>query len=213
MPRYLTEAQFSRLETTIQTETSPNGDDDYFNRAWFYLLAHGGLRISEALNLRLGDCDFRHNRLRIRSGKGDRDRVIPITPQLKQVLVDYLVVRGSSATDHLLLARGKPVGYQLVYQRLQKFGQRAAIPQMSPHRLRHTLATLLINAGMPIVSLQKLLGHQNINETLIYARVHDETVRQQFAAAMKQVEAMAKTEPTPILLAEDWVETFPLPDV
>jgi site-specific recombinase XerD len=213
LPRYLTGDEFLRLETTIQTETSQNRYQDCFNQTWFYLLAHGGLRISEALNLRLGDCDFRHNRLRIRAGKGDRDRVIPITPQLKQVLIDYLAVRESSATDHLLLAHGEPVLYQLVYRRLQNFGQQAGIPDMSPHRLRHTLATLLINEGMPIVSLQKFLGHQDINQTLIYARVHNETIRQQFAAAMKQVEVIAKTEPAPVILKEEFTEAIPLPNV
>jgi integrase len=59
---------------------------------------------------------------------------------------------------------------------------------MTPHRLRHTLATMLINQGMPIVSLQKFLGHQDINKTMIYARVHDETVKEQFATAMNQIE-------------------------
>jgi integrase/recombinase XerD len=49
---------------------------------------------------------------------------------------------------------------------------------MAPHRLRHTLATMLINQGMPIVSLQKFLGHQDINKTMIYDRVHDETVKE-----------------------------------
>ena len=180
----------------------------------FNLLAHGGLRISEALNLRLADCDFRHNRLRIRSGKGDRDRVIPLTIPLQQVLIDYLAVRQSSATDHLLLIRNEPVRYQLVYRRLQNLGRQAGIPDMSPHRLRHTLATLLINEGMPIASLQKFLGHQDINQTLIYARVHDETIRQQFAAAMKQVEVIAKSEPVPImLLDDDSAAAIPLPDV
>lgn len=213
LPRYLTGDEFSRLVATLHTEPISNRDDVYFNRAWFYLLAHGGLRISEALNLRLGDCDFRHDRLRIRSGKGNRDRVIPITPQLKQVLIDYLVVRESSTTDHLLLVHSEPVLYQLVYRRLQQFGEQAGIPDMSPHRLRHTLATLLINEGMPIVSLQKFLGHQDINQTLIYARVHNGTIRQQFAAAMKQVETIAKAEPAPIILKEDLAEAIPLPDV
>jgi integrase len=61
---------------------------------------------------------------------------------------------------------------------------------MTPHRLRHTLATLLINQGMPIASLQKLLGHQDINKTMIYARVHDQTVKEQFSNAMNQIESM-----------------------
>ena len=65
---------------------------------------------------------------------------------------------------------------------------------MTPHRLRHTLATFLINQGMPITSLQKFLGHQDINKTLIYARVYDETVQAQFASAMAQIERIVVTD-------------------
>jgi integrase/recombinase XerD len=190
LPKYLTSDEYQRLEQVIRTETSPNRHRDWFNRAWFYLLAHGGLRISEALNLRLVDCDFSHGRLRIRSGKGDRDRVIPMTPKLVTLLQDYLAVRESAPTDHLLLYQRHPVNPKLVARRLRKFGQQADIEALSPHRLRHTLATLLINGGMRITSLQKFLGHQNINQTLIYARVHDETVREQFATAMAQIETI-----------------------
>ena len=79
--------------------------------------------------------------------------------------------------------------------RLRSFGNKAGIADATPHRLRHTIATLLVNQGMPILSLQKFLGHQDINQTLIYARVYDETVYQQFSEAMTQVET---------ILVADW---------
>jgi site-specific recombinase XerD len=149
--------------------------------------------------LRLSDVDLRAKRLRIRSGKGDRDRVLPMTPQLAAVLQDYLAVREPSATDHLLIYEGAALTASLIPDWLERFGSQAQIEPMSPHRLRHTLATFLINQGMPITSLQKFLGHQDINKTLIYARVYDETVRTQFAAAMAQVEHIAvPTWPIPI---------------
>ena len=74
-----------------------------FNLAWFYLLAHGGLRVSEATNVRLSDCDIRLQRLRVRSDKGNRDRVIPMTATLTTVLQNYLMVRESAKSDHLLI--------------------------------------------------------------------------------------------------------------
>jgi site-specific recombinase XerD len=77
LPRYLTVAEFQRLEQLVLLETQADGPQDRFNRAWFYLLAHAGLRLSEALNLRLADCDLSGKRLRVQAGKGDRDRVIP----------------------------------------------------------------------------------------------------------------------------------------
>jgi integrase/recombinase XerD len=213
LPRYLKGDEFQRLEETLLTTTNKKSHRHLFDRAWFYLLAHGGLRRSEMLNLRTGDCDFRYDRLRIRSGKGNRDRVIPMTGRLKQVLLDYLMVREPSTTDHLLLLKGKAVSAQTVYNRLKAYGRLVGIPGISPHRLRHTLATLLINQGMPITSLQKFLGHQDINDTLVYAKVHNETVRQQFNVAMKQIEALATTAPEPVILEEIDVKSVPLPDI
>ena len=184
LPRYLTRLEFQRLEQVVLTETKADRPTDRFNRAWFYLFAHAGLRRSEALNLRLDDGDWHGQRLRILAGKGDRDRVIPITAHLVTILQDYLAVREPAPTNHLLIYKRASVNPQLLATRLHRFGQKADIEPMTPHRLRHTLATFLINQGMPITSLQKFLGHQDINKTLIYARVHDETVRAQFASAM-----------------------------
>ena len=194
LPAYLTPTEFQRLEQIVLTETVAAGPPDRFNRAWFYLLAHAGLRRGELLNLRLADCDLSGQRLRIQAGKGDRDRVVPLTERLTTVLGNYLAVRESAATDHLLIYRAAPVGRFLIASRLRQFGQKANIEPLYPHRLRHTLATLLVNQGMPITSLQKFLGHQDINKTLIYARVYDQTVRQQFAAAMIQIEGIPVTD-------------------
>ena len=190
LPRYLTPTEFQRLEQGIQRETQNGCPVDCFDRAWFYLLAHAGLRASEVTNLRLADCDLNGQRLRVQAGKGDRDRVLPMTPQLVTALDQYWKIRPTASTDHLLLYKGAALKRHVIPYRLRLFGQKAQIEPLSPHRLRHTLATFLINQGMPIVSLQKFLGHQDINKTLIYARVYDETVRQQFAAAMAQIEGI-----------------------
>lgn len=190
LPRFLTRTEFYRLERIVQDETAAGRPKDVFNRTWFYLLAHTGLRLSELLNLRLSDCDFVGRRLRVQSGKGDRDRVLPLTDHLGSLLSTYLALRESAQTDHLLIYKEAAVKSQLIPHRLRRFGSLAGIEPMTPHRLRHTLATLLINQGMPIVSLQKFLGHQDINNTLIYARVHDETVKKQFATAMTNIETV-----------------------
>jgi site-specific recombinase XerD len=191
LPRYLTPAEFQRLQQVVEAETQADRPNDRLNQAWFYLLAHAGLRSCELLNLRLSDCDFTSKRLRIRGGKGNQDRVVPMTDKLTTILHSYLAVRQPAATDHLLTYRGAALKYSLIFHRLQRFGQQAAIQPLSPHRLRHTLATMLVNHGMSISSLQKFLGHRDINMTLIYARVFDETVRHQFTAAMAHIESIA----------------------
>lgn len=199
LPRYLTSTEYQRLEQVVCEQTQAATSEDLFNRAWFYLLAHAGLRRSEVRNLRCADCDLHSGRLRVQSGKGDRDRVVPMTAQLMRALQDYLAVRETAATDHLLIYRGAAVRVNLIPNRLRRWGKLAQIDPLTPHRLRHTLATFLINHGMPITSLQKFLGHQDINDTLIYARVYDETVRKQFAAAMAGVQAIAVHDwPVPI---------------
>ena len=129
-------------------------------------------------------------RLRITSGKGDHDRVIPMSPKLVQAIQVYLAERETGVTDHLLLHFGEPPNDKLLRRRLRRFGELAGVANVTPHRLRHTIATLLVNQGMPILSLQKFLGHQHINQTLLYARVYDETVYAQFTAAMHEVEAI-----------------------
>lgn len=191
LPRFLTTTEFQRLEAIVQSQTQADTPPDRFDQAWFYLLAHAGLRKSEVQNLRLADLDLNGRRLRVQGGKGDRDRVIPMTKHLTAVLQAYLTVREAAPTDHLLIYRGSPLKDHLIADRLERLGPLAQIAPLTPHRLRHTLATFLINYGMPITSLQKFLGHQDINKTLIYARVHDETIRRQFATAMAQIEAVA----------------------
>ena len=127
--------------------------------------------------------------------------------QLAEALQAYLLVREPAASNHLLIYKQTAVKAHLIPDRLKRWGSKAQIEPMNPHRLRHTLATMLINQGMPIVSLQKLLGHQDINKTLIYARVHDETVKEQFVAAMNQIERIP-TNDWPIRLAELEVVTI-----
>ena len=190
LPAYLSPAEFQRLEQVVLTETAVDAAADRFDQAWFYLLAHAGLRRGEVLNLRLDDVDLSARRLRVRAGKGNRDRVLPMTERLTSVLHKYMAVREAAATDHLLIHRGAPAKRSLIVSRLRRFGQKANIQPLYPHRLRHTLATLLVNQDMPITSLQKFLGHQDINKTLIYARVYDQTVCQHFAAAMAHIEGI-----------------------
>jgi len=190
LPRYLTASEFYCLEQVVQEQTASHTLADLFNRTWFYLLAHAGLRLSELLNLRLADCDLAGKRLRIIAGKGDRDRVLPLTDYLISQIQSYLVVREPAPTDHLLVFNSVAVKADLIPKRLQQWGIKSNIVPLTPHRLRHTLATFLINQGMPITSLQKFLGHQQISNTMIYAHVHNETVRNHFSTAMAGIETI-----------------------
>lgn len=201
LPRFLSEQEYQKLEECVLSRTTIGTRDDYLDRAWFYLLAHQGLRISELCDLRMADLDLEGQRLVVREGKGKRDRFAPLSATTVDVVRDYLAVRGTAQSDHLLLFRQQKVNVTLVQTRLRRHG-RAADVEVSPHRLRHTLATRLLNSGMDIVSIQRLLGHESLTTTQIYARVYDSTVEQDFREAMTRLESdcvhqSAVTQPQP----------------
>jgi integrase/recombinase XerD len=188
LPRFLSEQEYRRLEEHVLSQTAVGTQDDYLDRAWFYLLAHQGLRISELCELRRADVDLEGQRLVVREGKGKRDRFVPLSATTVDVVRDYLAVRGAGPSDPLLLFRHQKIKVTLVQTRLRRYG-RAVDVQVSPHRLRHTLATRLLNSGMDLVSIQHLLGHEQLSTTQIYARVYDRTVEQDFHKAMNCLES------------------------
>jgi hypothetical protein len=96
-------------------------------------------------------------------------------------------VRGPGPTDHVILYRNQPVCKDLIRARVKAAGERTGV-KVHPHSLRHTAATQLLNAGCRVTSIQKLLGHKELNTTMIYARVHDRTVAKDYYSAMEEVE-------------------------
>jgi len=182
LPRFLNETDYRRLEKHVLEATHAVERDDVLDRACFYLMGEGGLRISEVCELKLGDIDLADRRMIIRRAKPDNDRVVPLSPNLLEALKAYLPQRGETETDHLLIFRRQVINKTLVGRRLRRRGRQIKV-EVSPHRLRHTLATRLLNQGMPITSIQKLLGHEGLDTTLIYARVNDKTVQRDYERA------------------------------
>jgi hypothetical protein len=95
----------------------------------------------------------------------------------------YLSVRGLATADHLFLYGNAPVCKDLIRSRLKVAGERVGV-KVYPHRLRHTTATQRLNAGCRVTTIQKLLGHQPLNSTMVY----DRTVAEDYYAAMEVVE-------------------------
>jgi site-specific recombinase XerD len=203
LPRYLTELEYRRLEQVVLTQTAADTHAATCDRAWFFTLAHTGLRVSELLNLRLADLQLASGRLIVRGGKNTRDRVVYLTPTLTQALRTYLSHRQAGDDDHLWLDAGRPLKDHQVRYRLRRWGQSCDLTA-TPHRLRHTLATRLINQGMSLESLCKLLGHRDLRMTQHYARVYDATVREQFQTAMAYIEGVVITNwPQPETIVAD----------
>ena len=190
LPRFLAPADFQRLQQRVLQETEAATLEAALDRAWFLTLCQSGIRCGELVDLRLGDLDFSQRRLFIHSGKNGDERVVYLTPALLSALARYLSFRPQTADDHLwLLADGSPLLAAQVSYRLTKWGQACSV-HVSPHRLRHTFATQLINQGMPLAAVAKLLGHRKLDMTQHYARLYDETVKVQFETAAAHIDGI-----------------------
>jgi len=193
LPRHLTAAAFDRLVKAVVRQTEADTPHNRLDRAWFFTLAHTGMRISELLNLRLSDIDLASGRILIRQGKNGYGRLVYMTGELTHALLAYLPLRPTLADDHLWLELDKPLCASLVRNRLHRWARAEAI-DVSPHILRHTLATLLLNQGMPMETLRKLLGHRTLSVTQQYARLSDSVVQQQFQKAIEGIEGIAASD-------------------
>jgi site-specific recombinase XerD len=205
LPRYLPETEYRRLAQVILEATEADTYNAYFDRAWFLTLAHTGVRLSELLDLRVEDLNLAEGYATIRGGKPRKDRVVYLTPALATTLSRYLHHRPDlPEMPYLFVLRGRCVSANIIRHRLKRYGQRTGL-SVTPHRLRHTLGTRLINQGVPLQSIRKLLGHRRLNTTQIYARIYDETLYQQFTAAMSRLEAIEVTDWPSIKILEPGV--------
>jgi site-specific recombinase XerD len=123
----------------------------------------------------------------VRDGKSRKDRTIYLADTAIHALQEYLVVRGDGSGDHVFLFRNAPLRKDIIRDNLKYAGERVNV-KVYPHRLRHTCATQLLNAGCRITSIQRFLGHKELSSTMIYARAHDRTVAEDYFAAMSKVE-------------------------
>ncbi len=96
-------------------------------------------------------------------------------------------MRGAGSGDHVFLYRNAPLKKDLVHARIKSAGERVGV-KVYPHRLRHTCATQLLNAGCRVTSIQRFLGHKELGTTMIYARALDQTVADDYFKAMEKVE-------------------------
>jgi site-specific recombinase XerC len=199
LPRFLTDEQVRALRDDFEQHagqaTYPAARRDaLLDRAAFYLLWQAGLRLGEVEELRLEDLDLPGRKLVVRRGKGLRDRAVYLTDTTGRAVQEYLAVRGMGPDSHVFLYRNQPVKKDLVRSRIKLAGERVGV-KVHPHRLRHTMATQLLNAGCRITSIQKLLGHQRLNSTMTYARVHEQTAADDYYAAMAHIEARLQLAP------------------
>jgi len=166
--------------------------DNARDRAIFSLMLRCGLRIGEIAALRLPDLYLQAAvpRLLI-TGKGSKQRTAYLSRQALHLLREYLQVRPSSADDHLFLTyQLKGMSTHAIQMRLQRYRERAGV-SFTCHQLRHTFATDLNEADVPLTSIQTLLGHEWVETTMLYVQANDKKVQRDFLAASQKLAGWA----------------------
>jgi site-specific recombinase XerD len=189
LPRYLPESDCQRLETFVQARLDSPDPLTRLENACFLVLAHTGLRASECVYLQVGDLDLPGRRLVVRQGKGRKDRVVYLSDLATQAVARYLGPTPRPAHAPLWVRpNGRPLRYEWLADKMSALGLAAGVVEVSPHRLRHSLATRLLNAGMDLTRIQKLLGHTQLSTTQIYAQLLDVTLEADYRRAMTKIE-------------------------
>jgi site-specific recombinase XerD len=180
LPKFLDDRDAAKLMAAARASTDPR------DRLVVELLARTGMRAGELADLdadavvRIGAGHW----LRIPLGKLRNDRYVPLHPELVELLAAWTAanlqhIRGCKrlVADH----RG-PLDRHIISRIVHRVGRAAGVPSVHPHRLRHTLATQAINRGMRLEAIAALLGHQKMEMTLIYAKIANRVVADEYAA-------------------------------
>jgi site-specific recombinase XerD len=130
-----------------------------------------GLRVSEAINLRINDIDSSRMIIHIKSGKGDKDRMIGMSPKLLNLLRSYYIQYKPG--KYLFEGQGNPKYSARSIEKILKksCNQAGILKRVTVHTLRHSFATHLVEGGTDVTHVQKLLGHSNIKTTLVYLHI------------------------------------------
>jgi integrase len=199
LPKFLDDPSSAKLMTAARALP------DRFDRLCVELLARTGMRKGELLGLtvdavvQIGSAYW----LRTPVGKMRTDRYIPLHPTAKALIDDWVTQRADwQASDRLFTDRGRPIPPTRVDKAVQRAAADAGIGHVHPHQLRHTLATQAINRGMSLEAIAALLGHKTMTMTMVYARIADRTVANEYFAVTEKVEALYQHQQTAQLPAD-----------
>src|SRR6185312_13579122 len=174
------------------------------DKAMLEVLYSSGIRVSELVELEMGDLDLQEGVLRVK-GKGRKDRFTPIGSQAIKALQRYFELRNTDArcqqSKHaarvFLNKHGEALSTRSVRRKLDKYLVSAGLdPGISPHTLRHSFATHLLNNGADLRSVQELLGHQSLSTTQIYTHLTTSRMKEVYDSAHPR--AASETVPQPI---------------
>jgi site-specific recombinase XerD len=182
LPRYMREQEVEELFNVVKNKR---------DRAMFKLMLRCGLRVEEVANLTLAAFDLKRRRIIVYNGKGGKDRVVYISDDAHEALVGYLKLRSHYRVKKVFLVekgdfKGKPISVRGIQKRMEYYAKKTGL-RASCHRLRHTMATQLLNADAEVETIQDLLGHNWITTTQRYCKVSNLKVQRDYHKAMKKV--------------------------
>ena len=175
LPKFLTEDEINRLFAAPDVAT----EEGIRDRAILEIMYATGLRVSELVGLKHNDVDLLAG-LVVCHGKGNKERRVPLGKSAIHWLQQYTSVKagyGKSSSPNVFLHRGKPFTRQLAWSMIKQHAEKAGIRNVSPHTLRHSFATHLLQHGADSRSVQALLGHSDISTTQIYTHITDVHLR------------------------------------
>ncbi len=178
LPKYLTESEAKRLVNAAEGTSR-----DY---AAILLLLYGGFRVSELVNLEVGNIDFEERTIRVKSGKGDKDRLVIVPPQVMEAVRAWITHRPKTGNDYLFPGKGgrTHLSPATIQRAVSKAADQAGIgKEVTPHVLRHTLATTLLRRGGDIRFIQRILGHASIATTQVYTHLDDRELKRMYDQA------------------------------
>ncbi len=178
LPKFLDDSEMAKFMHQTSIEPDP------LRKLCVLLLARTGMRVGELCALaadpvvRIGD----HRWLHVPVGKLRNDRYVPLHPELVELISAFQTNNATpiANTGRLLTDHVSAVDRHRVARMVRRIAKRAGIGSVHPHQLRHTLATQAINRGMRLEAVAAMLGHRNLDMTLIYARIADRTVADEY---------------------------------
>ena len=150
-------------------------------RAIVEMLASTGIRVSELTQLDVADIDMNTNTIKVRHGKGNKERITYATPVALKHYKAYLYDRNGMHPAAFVNRIGERITPNGIRKILKGIGERAGVENVHPHRFRRTLATGLAGRGMDVQEVGKLLGHANLNTTMVYVHTDDSAVRRSYS--------------------------------
>ena len=184
LPKTLSAEIINAIIDSIDS-SSPNSSR---NKLIFEFLYGTGARISELVNTDLDDIDIDSNVVKIRFGKGAKQRIVPLGKSLKVAIENYLtrsrnsLVNAKKPSSSLILnAKGARLSRQSIWEVVNRVALENNIDDLSPHSLRHAFATHLLEGGADVRVVQELLGHSSVNTTQIYTHITVERLREVFS--------------------------------